>query len=229
MADRAQTSTSPLAEELCAQLSHPELGHLTIIRDDYDEENFGNALLVFQADGVLLRFIRDRGLVTVDVGASNRFLSLDFLAFRQRWTDFVAIAHHYSRPPGLPSLRPGLPSDETENVYANLLGALAASDEAEAEAERIATHLEATAEPALSQFRDAPTGPYFGVSLPSCKSRAPKDALTTLNDHWSEIADAMADEQWFRRACDEEPEFWKSIRQPTSSPGEDETRSLAAT
>ncbi len=165
--------------------------------------------------------------MTVDVGASNRFLSLDFLACRKHWTDCVAIAHHYTRPPGLPSLRPGLPSDQTEDVYANLLGALAASDEAEAE--RIATHLEATAEPALSQFRYAPTGPYFGVSLPSCKSHAPEDALTTLNDHWSEIADAMADEQWFRRACDEEPAFWKSIRQATPSPGVDDTRSLAAT
>ena len=224
---RAQTSTSPLVQELRGQLADSNVGRLTIVRDDYDEETFGNAFVVLQADGVLLRFVRDRGFMTVDVGARNRFLSLDFLACRQDWANFGAIAAHYSQPSDLPRIGPYVPSDETEDVYAELLGALAASNEADVE--RIAAHLEATTEPELLPFSSAPPGPYYGVSVPSWKSEAPADALETLGAHWSEIADAMADEQWFGRACNEEPEFWKSIRQATPSPGEDKTRSLAAT
>ena len=204
------TSPSPLAEELSAQLSRRELGHLTVVRDAYDEENFGNAIVEFKADGVLLRFVRDRGPVNVDVGASGCFLSLDYLACQQKWTKPEALARHYARPQALPDFQANLPSEEPASAYDELLGALAVSDEAEAE--RIAAQLEAEHQLTRSPFSNAPAGPYFGVSVASCRYRSPKDALSALSDHWSEIVDAVADEPRLRRACNEETAFWNSLR-----------------
>ena len=219
--------TSPLAEEVRERLSGSRLEHLRIVHDDYDEKAFGDTTVVFQADGVLLRFVRDRGLVTVDVGAGNRFLSLDFLACLQDWADLGTIANHYRQPSESPEMRPRLPSDEKEDVYANLLGALAASDEAAVE--RLAAQLEAAPGPTLSSASsDAPRGPYYGVSVTGSERGAPGDALRTLSDHWREIAAAVADEQFFGHACDEEPGFWRAIRQPTSSSAATVAGSLTA-
>lgn len=214
---------SPFAAELREKLSRLGLEHPAIIRDDYDEANFGNAFVVFESGGVQLRFVRDRGLVTVDVGASDRFLSLDFVACRQRWTESAAVARHYARPADIP---PTLPNDKPDGLYADLLAALEASDEAEAE--RIADRLEAGPETVTSLFSAAPTGPYLGVSAPGSESPAQADAIAVLADHWSEIAEALADERWLHSACDEERDFWKSIGRDPLFSDLVATRSLTA-
>lgn len=225
-----QTSApaSPLAEELRHQISGSHLRQLSIVRDDYDEGSFGDALIVFRADEVLLRFVRDRGLVTVDVGAGDRFLSLDFLACRQDWTDWGTIARHYNRPSGDPETGSHLPREDGEDLYREMPGALEASDEAEVE--RVVAQLEARPEAAaLSPFSEAPRGPYFGVALQNSRPRAPADAIRTLSEHWSEVTSAVADEQSLRRACEEELAFWKAIRHTTPSPGIAIPRFLTAT
>ena len=226
MAHQAMTAKSPFAAELYEQLSHLELGHLTIVRDDYDEANFGNAFVVFEAEGILLRFVRDRGLVTVDVGASNRFVSLDFVACRQRWADRAALARHYARPRNLLGFPPTQPEDQPDGIYADLLAALEDSDEAEAE--RIASRLEVGPETVPSSFGVAPMGPYFGVSSPGSKSHPRANAFTFLADHWSDLAEALADESWLRVACNEEPAFWKSIAREPFIPDVVDTPALTA-
>jgi hypothetical protein len=42
-----------------------------LIEDTYDEECFGNSVLVFRSKEFRLRFIRDRGQIFIDIGAAS--------------------------------------------------------------------------------------------------------------------------------------------------------------
>ena len=196
--------SSPFAEELRRRLD--SLENLQLRSDHYDEQNFGNALVEFQAGGVLVRFVRDRGIVTVEVGVGDRFLSLDFLASEQGWVTRDAIEQHHQEE----DLGQNLEIDGNEgDLYEALRQAL--EDEGEDQVACIKNLLEPANDGAAAGNQAAPRGPYYGLCLHTDDLKAPADAVAMLREHWREIVAAVTNETWFPDACDKEAAFWESI------------------
>ncbi len=197
---------SRFAEELRHRLDG--LGNLQLQPGDrYDEQDFGNALVKFADGEVVVRFVRDRGIVTVEVGARDRFLSLDFLAFEHEWVTSDAIKQHYAQEDleQTPAI-----DGNAGALYADLRQAI--EDEGEDQVARIRCLLEpAHDEAAAADQRAALRGPYYGLCLQDEEPRAPADAVELLRERWGKIVTAVANEEWFPSACEREAAFWKSI------------------
>jgi hypothetical protein len=56
----------PAIQDLAQKL---ELAGLTLAHSEYDQLEFGNALLVYRGSDILVRFVRDRGQWFVEVGS----------------------------------------------------------------------------------------------------------------------------------------------------------------
>lgn len=194
---------SHFAEQLRERLD--DLANLRLRSDHYDEQNFGNALVEFEADGILVRFIRDRGIVTVEVGVQDRFLSLDFLASEPKlgWLNRSTIKQHYEKEDLGQDLTIG--GDEGQ-LYEDLRQALA--DESEGQVECIKKLLKpADDEAARANQQAAPRGPYYRV----CPQGDQRDAAAALREHWCKIVAAVNKEEWFLSAREQEAAFWESM------------------
>ena len=59
---------SPFAESVLKRLTKLDRGEPHIICDEYDGDNFGNAVATIELDGLRLHVVNDRGIETVEVG-----------------------------------------------------------------------------------------------------------------------------------------------------------------
>ena len=93
----------------------PQGGSAELVEQDFDEENFGNAVATLDLRGLRFRFARDRGFVTVDVGRSGEdaeSFPLEDLAAKLGWLRQEEVEAHYGSlesPSETDGSRPPLP------------------------------------------------------------------------------------------------------------------------
>ena len=95
MADQSSEFAELVQEAL---LSLPQGGSAELVEQDFDEENFGNAVATLDLRGLRFRFARDRGFVTVDVGHSGEdaeSFPLEDLAAKLGWLRQEEVEAHY--------------------------------------------------------------------------------------------------------------------------------------
>ena len=88
------------AEYIRRQLEDLDKGPSTVIEDDYDAENFGNARAICRLGQLTLHFLNDRGLVFIDVElpdayGGNALVPLENLAVAANLRDLEDLLRHY--------------------------------------------------------------------------------------------------------------------------------------
>jgi len=83
--------TNPLVETVEYELKQLGMSNAKLLRESYNAQSFGNAEAVYKLGNLQLRFIRDRGQDTVDIGSSiipEHFYTFDDVALWMEWLSF---------------------------------------------------------------------------------------------------------------------------------------------
>ena len=95
MADQSSEFTELVQEALRGL---PQGSPAELVDQEFDEENFGNAVATLDLHGLRFRFARDRGFVTVDVGLpgqDSESFPLEDLAVKLEWLRREELEAHY--------------------------------------------------------------------------------------------------------------------------------------
>jgi hypothetical protein len=79
---------APFSESVKAQLANAGLSRAELVSASPGGQPFGDAVLIFRLDGMLLRIVRDRGQVFLDVGATSaptEFYQYGDIEVAMRW------------------------------------------------------------------------------------------------------------------------------------------------
>jgi len=80
---------NPLTRDATELLRDAGIGDAQVLRDRYDEQDFGDAEAVFKIGKLLLRFVRDRGQDFVDLTSAmspDRFYQFDDVEVAMGWS-----------------------------------------------------------------------------------------------------------------------------------------------
>jgi len=127
---------NPLVRTVESELHKLGMGNAKLVRESYNPKNFGNAEAVYMLGNLQLRFVRDRGDDTIEIGSSidpRQFYILDDIAVWMGWLSLGELLRYdtsinFDEPPPGPILNLDKALSHIVRDFAKLDSAFAANE-----------------------------------------------------------------------------------------------------